>query len=94
MSLWARFEKHFPKADTSRFRKEKFFGRDDIMFVEKNGDENAVFDDVKGEIRPSIYFSDEMKQAFGLPVAMKQAEAIRVGFPIELVLNPNLKLLM
>ena len=54
MSLWTRFDKHFPRADPSRFRKDKFFGRDNIMFVEKNGDENAVSDDDTGYVRKSI----------------------------------------
>ena len=62
MSLWARFDKHFPKADPSRFRVETFFGRDNIMFIEKNGDENAVFDDDTGEVRKSIYYSGKMKK--------------------------------
>ena len=94
MSLWARFDKHFPRADPSRFRKDKFFGRDNIMFVEKNGDENAVFDDDTGYVRKSIYYSDEMKKALGISVLAPAAEAVYVGFPPELKFNPNLNLII
>ena len=94
MSLWTRFDKHFPRADPSRFRKDKFFGRDNIMFVEKNGDENAVFDDDTGYVRKSIYYSDEMKKALGISVPAPAAEAAYVGFPPELKFNPNLNLII
>ena len=80
MSLWTRFDKHFPRADHSRFRKDKFFGRDNIMFVEKNDDENAVFDDDTGYVRKSIYYSDEMKKALGISVPVTAAEMLMLDF--------------
>ena len=64
------------------------------MFVEKNGDENAVFDDDTGYVRKSIYYSDEMKKALGISVPAPAAEAAYVGFPPELKFNPNLNLII
>ena len=90
----ARFDKQFPKADPSRFRYNKFFGRDNIMFVEKNGDENAVFDGDTGEARKDIFYSDEMKRALGISVPITAAEAVNVEFPPELKSNKDLQLVM
>ena len=60
------------------------------MFVEKIGDENAVFDDDTGYVRKSIYYSDEMKKFLRISVPAPAAEAAHVGFPPELKFNPNL----
>ena len=80
-SAWHRFKQRYPKADLSKFRAEKFFDRDNVMFQGKD-EETAVFDDNGREFRPSMYFSDEMKQALGLSG----------GFPLALTLNPHPKL--
>ena len=60
-SAWHRFKQRYPKADLSKFRAEKFFDRDNVMFQGKD-EETAVFDDNGREFRPSMYFSDEMKK--------------------------------
>ena len=79
MALWTRFKQRYPNADFSRFSADKFFGRPNVMFHAKDGLQSAVFDSDSGDFQPSLYFSDEMKQALGLTV----------GFPLELTLNPK-----
>ena len=58
--------------------KQKFFGKQNIMFVDRD-EEIAVFDDDGETFRPSLYFSKEMKQNLGLTS----------GFPSALTLNPS-----
>ena len=74
MSLWKRFKERYPKADETKFKTMKFFGKETIMFIGR--DENIdVFDG--NNFRSSIYFSNDMKRALGLAS----------GFPLELNLN-------
>ena len=83
MSLQKRFKSRYPKANFSDFKTEDFFGKPNIFFHNKAGDEEtAVFDDDGKDFRPSIYFSKEMKRQLGLAP----------GFPLELTHNPNPKL--
>lgn len=78
-SLWKRFLDRYPKADLSKFKhgvdsydKEPF-----VRFVGRDGSEFDMF--FKGRLQLSIYFSDELKKALGLPK----------DFPQELTLNPH-----
>ena len=64
-NLWKRFHERYPNANFSKFKTEKFFGKQNIMFVDRD-EEIAVFDDDGEEFRPSLYFSKEMKQNLGL----------------------------
>ena len=80
-NLWKRFHERYPNANFSKFKTEKFFGKQNIMFVDR-AEEIAVFDDDGEEFRPSLYFSKEMKQNLGLTS----------GFPSALKLNPSPKL--
>ena len=80
-NLWKRFHERYPNAKFSKFKTEKFFGKQNIMFVDR-AEEIAVFDDDGEEFRPSLYFSKEMKQNLGLTS----------GFPSALKLNPSPKL--
>ena len=83
MSLQKRFKARYPKANFADFKTEDFFGKPNIFFHNKAGDEEtAVFDDDGKDFRPSIYFSKEMKRQLGLAP----------GFPLELTHNPNPKL--
>ena len=83
MSLQKRFKSRYPKANFADFKTEDFFGKPNIFFHNKAGDEEtAVFDDDGKDFRPSIYFSKEMKRQLGLAP----------GFPLELTHNPNPKL--
>ena len=83
MSLQKRFKSRYPKANFVDFKTEDFFGKPNIFFHNKAGDEEtAVFDDDGKDFRPSIYFSKEMKRQLGLAP----------GFPLELTHNPNPKL--
>ena len=83
MSLQKRFKSRYPKANFADFKTEDFFGKPNIFFHNKAGDEEtAVFDDDGKDFRSSIYFSKEMKRQFGLAP----------GFPLELTHNPNPKL--
>ena len=83
MSLQKRFKSRYPKANFSDFKTEDFFGKPNIFFPNKAGDEEtAVFDDDGKDFRPNIYFSKEMKRQLGLAP----------GFPLELTHNPNPKL--
>ena len=83
MSLQKRFKSRYPKANFADFKTEDFFGKPNIFFHNKAGDEEtAVFDDGGKDFRPSIYFSKEMKRQLGLAP----------GFPLELTHNPNPKL--
>ena len=83
MSLQKRFKARYPKANFSDFKTEDFFGKPNIFFRNKAGDEEtAVFDDDGKDFRSSIYFSKEMKRQLGLAP----------GFPLELTHNPNPKL--
>ena len=83
MSLQKRFKSRYPKANFADFQIEDFFGKPNIFFHNKAGDEEtAVFDDDGKDFRPSIYFSKEMKRQLGLAP----------GFPLELTHNPNPKL--
>ena len=83
MSLQKRFKSRYPKANFADFKTEDFFGKPNIFFHNKAGDEEtAVFDDNGKDFRSSIYFSKEMKRQLGLAP----------GFPLELTHNPNPKL--
>ena len=83
MSLQKRFKSRYPKANFADFKTEDFFGKPNIFFHNKAGDEEtAVFDDDGKDFRSSIYFSNEMKTQLGLAP----------GFPLELTHNPNPKL--
>ena len=83
MSLQKRFKSRYPKANFTDFKTEDFFGKPNIFFHNKAGDEEtAVFDDDGKDFRPSIYFSKEMKRQLGLAP----------GLPLELTHNPNPKL--
>ena len=83
MSLQKRFKSRYPKANFAVFKTEDFFGKPNIFFHNKAGDEEtAVFDDDGKDFRPSIYFSKEMKRQLGLAP----------GFLLELTHNPNPKL--
>ena len=78
MSLQKRFKARYPKANFA-----DFFGKPNIFFHNKAGDEETtVFDDDGKDFRSSIYFSKEMKRQLGLAP----------GFPLELTHNPNPKL--
>ena len=83
MSLQKRFKARYPKANFADFKTEDFFGKPNIFFHNKAGDEETtVFDDDGKDFRSSIYFSKEMKRQLGLAP----------GFPLELTHNPNPKL--
>ena len=82
-NLWKRFHEQYPNANFSKFKTEKFFDKQNIMFVDRD-EEIAVFDDDGEEFRPSLYFSKEMKQNLGLTS----------GFPSALTLNPSPKLVV
>ena len=83
MSLQKRFKVRYPKANFADFKTEDFFGKPNIFFHNKAGDEEtAVFDDDGKDFRSIIYFSKEMKRQLGLAP----------GFPLELTHNPNPKL--
>ena len=83
MSLQKRFKSRYPKENFADFKTEDFFGKPNIFFHNKAGDEEtAVFDDDGKDFRSSIYFSKEMKRQLGLAP----------GFPLELTHNPNPKL--
>ena len=83
MSLQRRFKSRYPKANFADFKTKDFFGKPNIFFHNKAGDEEtAVFDDDGKDFRPSIYYSKEMKRQLGLAP----------GFPLELCHNPNPKL--
>ena len=78
-SLWNIFLDRYPNADLSKFRhgvdsydKEPF-----VKFVGRDGSEFDMF--FKGRLQPSLYFSDELKKALGLPL----------DFPQELTLYPK-----
>ena len=82
MSLQKRFKARYPKANFADFKTEDFFGKPNIFFHNKAGEETTVFDDDGKDFRSSIYFSKEMKRQLGLAP----------GFPLELCHNPNPKL--
>ena len=83
MSLQKRFKARYPKANFADFKTEDFFGKPNIFFHNKAGDEGTtVFDDDGKDFRSSIRFSKEMKRQLGLAP----------GFPLELTHNPNPKL--
>ena len=82
MSLQKRFKARYPKANFADFKTGDFFGKPNIFFHNKAGEETAVFDDDGKDFRSSIYFSKEMKWQLGLAP----------GFPLELTHNPNPKL--
>ena len=83
MSLQRRFKSRYPKANFADFKTKDFFGKPNIFFRNKAGDEEtAVFDDDGKDFRSSIYYSKEMKRQLGLVP----------GFPLELTHNPNPKL--
>ena len=83
MSLQKRFKARYPKANFADFKTGDFFGKPNIFFHNKAGDEETAVFDVDGkDFRSSIYFSKEMKRQLGLAP----------GFPLELTHNPNPKL--
>ena len=78
-SLWNTFLDRYPNADLSKFKhgvdsydKEPF-----VRFIERDGSEFDMF--FKRRLQPSLYFSDELKKALGLPK----------DFPQELTLYPH-----
>ena len=81
-SLWNRFLDRYPHADLSKFRRvfEKYDREnkeEHVKFVGRDGSEFDMF--FKKRLQPSLYFSDELKKALGLPM----------DFPQELTLNPK-----
>ena len=83
MLLQKRFKAGYPKANFADFKTGDFFGKPNIFFHNKAGDEETAVFDVDGkDFRSSIYFSKEMKRQLGLAP----------GFPLELTHNPNPKL--
>ena len=81
-SMWKRFLDRYPNADLSKF-KHGFdkYDRENyepyVRFVGRDGSEFEMF--FKKRLQYSMYFSDELKKALGLPV----------DFPQELTLNPK-----
>ena len=75
--LWKRFLDRYPNADQSKFEHGVYNNEEYVIFHGRDGLDSDVFN--KGEFHSSIYFSDEMKKALGLPI----------DFPLELTLNPN-----
>ena len=69
-------KERYPKADETKFKSTKVFGKETIMFIGKDEDID-VFDG--NNFRSSIFFSNEMKRALGLVS----------GFPLDLILNPK-----
>ena len=81
-SLWNRFLDRYPHADLSKFRRvfEKYDREnkeEHVKFVGRDGSEFDMF--FKKRLQYSMYFSDELKKALGLPL----------DFPQELTLNPK-----
>ena len=76
MSLWKRFKERYPKADETKFKTMKFFGKETIKFIGRD-EKIDVLDG--NNFRSSIYFSNDMKRALRLVS----------GFPLELNLNPK-----
>ena len=81
-SLWNIFLDRYPDADLSKFRhgvysydKEPF-----VRFVRRDGSEFDMF--FKKRLQPSLYFSDELKKALGLPKDFPQE--------LTLYLHPSL----
>ena len=62
MNLLEKFKLRFPNANLSKFSEQKFMGRPNVMFHGSDGGLTAVFDDYTLKIKPSLYFSDEMKK--------------------------------
>ena len=81
-SLWNRFLDRYPHADLSKFRRvfEKYDRenkKEHVKFVGRDGSEFDMF--FNKRLQYSMYFSDELKKALGLPM----------DFPQELTLNPK-----
>ena len=76
---WKRFLDRYPNANQSKFIHGVYSYNNEpfVRFVARDGSEYDVFH--KGDFHSSIYFSDEMKKALGLPV----------DFPLELTVNPS-----
>ena len=79
-TAWAKFEKHFPGADTSRFRTEASFDENgkfwaSVVFITSNGTKE-VFDE-RGVPLLSVYMTEAMEKALGL----------QSGFPLALTVN-------
>ena len=82
MSLWKRFLDRYPHADLSRFKHgyERYDRENKEEYVRFQGRDGSEFDMFfKGRLNYSVYFSDELKRALGLPL----------DFPQELTLNPK-----
>ena len=78
-SLWNIFLDRYPNANLSKF-KHGIDGYDEepfVRFIERDGSEFDMF--FKKRLQPSLYFSDELKKALGLPM----------DFPQELTLYPH-----
>ena len=77
--LWNRFLDRYPHADLTKFKHgiDSYDKEPYVRFVGRDGSEYEVFD--KSKFMYSLYFSDEMKKALGLPL----------DFPQELTLNPK-----
>ena len=83
MKLFDKFKLRFPNANLSKFSEQDFMGRPNVMFHGSDGGLTAVFDDYTLQLKPSLYFSDEMKRELGLSS----------GFPLALTLNTAPKLI-
>ena len=65
MNLLEKFKLRFPNANLSKFSEQNFMGRPNVMFHGSDGGLTAVFDDYTLQLKPSFYFSDEMKRELG-----------------------------
>ena len=77
--LWNKFLNRYPHADLSKFIHgvDKHTKEPYVTFIGSDGSEFEMF--FKGNLNYSLYFSDELKRALGLPL----------DFPQELTLNPK-----
>ena len=77
--LWNKFLDRYPTADLSKFKHgvDKHTEEPYVRFIGSDGSEFEMF--FKGRLNYSLYFSDELKKALGLPL----------DFPQELTLNPK-----
>ena len=78
-NLWKRFLDRYPNADLSKFKHgiDSYTKESYVIYQGRDGSEFEVF--FKDRFQYSIYFSEEMKKALGLPI----------DFPQELTLNPK-----
>ena len=86
-NLWKRFLNRYPNADLSKFKHgyEKYDRENKEEYVRFQGRDGSEFEMFfKGRLNYSMYFSDELKRALGLPL----------DFPQELTLNPKPELMI